>query len=252
MSTESDFKWVFNPPQKQIKQPDIITPKEFESLIERVDNEGVDPLVGCRNQAILWMTYGSAFRAVECSKWLVREALYQSGELTRLTRIRADGTKGSHPIIAPIVIDKQRQHLERWLSLRVQHRIGLNQSGKHIEQYRGLDPNSPVFLSYRHYEWQPFSLTKKVTKGKEYMVATSMQNTISSLFKQYGHPNCSSHTGRHSISRLMAKILEDKKTDAELRKIIQNLLHHRDERSQDDYREINWLSLREKSKDMFK
>lgn len=57
MSTESDFKWVFNPPKKQIKQPDIITPKEFESLIERVDNEGVDPLVGCRNQAILWMTY---------------------------------------------------------------------------------------------------------------------------------------------------------------------------------------------------
>lgn len=49
----------------------------------------------------------------------------------------------------------------------------------------------------------------------------------------------------------MAKILEDKRTDAELRKIIQNLLHHRDERSQDDYQEINWRTLREKSKDMF-
>ena len=252
MSTEPDFKWVFNPPKKQIKQPDIISPKDFDSLVERIDNESVDPLVASRNQALLWMTYGSAFRAVECSKWLVREAMYPNGEIMRLTRIRADGTKGSYPIIAPIVIDKQRQFLERWLSLRVQHRIGLNQSEKNAEQYRGLNPDLPVFLSYRHYEWHPFSLTRKVTKGREYMVATSMQNTISALFKQYGHPNCSSHTGRHSISRLMAKILDDKIADAELRTIIQNLLHHRDERSQDDYREINWRTLREKSKDMFK
>lgn len=50
----------------------------------------------------------------------------------------------------------------------------------------------------------------------------------------------------------MAKILDGKKSDAELRKMIQNLLHHRDERSQDDYREINWKSLREKTKHMFK
>lgn len=252
MTDEFEFKWVFNPPKKATKQPDIISPNDFDSLVDRINNEGVDPLVASRNQALLWMCYGSAFRAVECSKWLVSEAMYPNGEIMRLTRIRADGTKGSYPIVAPVVIDKQRDHLERWLDLRVQHRIGLNLTGKKEDQYRGLNPDSPVFLSYRHYEWHPFSLTRKVTKGKKYMVATSMQNTISSLFKKYGHPNCSSHTGRHSISRLMAKILDGKKSDAELRKIIQNLLHHRDERSQDDYREINWKSLREKTKHMFK
>ncbi|OEE38255.1 hypothetical protein A1QO_02440 [Vibrio genomosp. F10 str. ZF-129] len=252
MTDELEFKWVLNPPKKTVKQPDIISPNDFDSLVSRINNAGVDPLVAARNQSILWQTYGSAFRAIECSKWLIREALYPSGEIMKLTRIRSDATKGNYPIIAPVVIDKQRAYLDQWLQLRVKHRIGLNQTGKKVDLYRGLNPDSPVFLSYRHQEWQPFSLTRKVTKSREYFVATAMQNAISRLYKDYGHPNCSSHTGRHSISRLMAKVLEGKTTDVELRKVIQNLLHHRDERSQDDYREINWKSLREKTKNMFK
>ncbi|MDT3848607.1 MAG: hypothetical protein RPT12_17000 [Vibrio anguillarum] len=57
MTDELEFKWVFNPPQKATKQPDIISPKDFDSLVDRINNEGVDPLVAARNQALLWMTY---------------------------------------------------------------------------------------------------------------------------------------------------------------------------------------------------
>ncbi|MFS1436163.1 hypothetical protein [Vibrio lentus] len=43
VSDENNFKWVFNPPKKAIKQPDVIALNDFDSLITRLDNEGVDP-----------------------------------------------------------------------------------------------------------------------------------------------------------------------------------------------------------------
>lgn len=251
VSDENNFKWVFNPPKKAIKQPDVIALNDFDSLITRLDNEGVDPLIAARNQAILWTTLGSAFRAIECSKWLVKEALYANGELMRLTRIRASATKGSSPIIAPVIIDQERYYIDRWLSLRVKHRIGLNY-GKGQDRYRGLDPESPVFMSNHHGDWKPFALQKKAVKGKKYEVCTSMQNTIKALYRDYGHAGCSSHTGRHTISRLTQKILSKKCNDQEMKQVVQNLLHHRDIRSQEDYTEINWNSLREKASVMFK
>lgn len=245
-----DFKWVFNPPKKEVKQPDTISLKDFESLIERIDNPSVDPLIAARNQAILWVTLGSAFRAIECSKWLVKEALYENGDLMRLTRLRTSATKGSHPIIAPVIIDKERFYIDRWLELRVKHRIGLNY-GKRQERYRGLDPDSPVFMSNHHGEWKPFSVQRKTVKGREYEVCTSMQNTIKALYREYGHAGCSSHTGRHTIARLAQKILSKKCTDVELKATIQHLLHHRDIRSQDEYVDIDWNQLREKTNKMF-
>jgi len=41
--------------------------------------------------------------------------------------------------------------------------------------------------------WQPFSLTRKVSKGKEYKVATAVQNLLTKLYKDYGYLNSSSH-----------------------------------------------------------
>lgn len=249
---EEKFTWVFDTPKKKVKQPDTISLNDFESLVERIDNDSVDPLVASRNQALLWMTLASAFRAVECSKWTVKEALYENGQLMRLTRVSADSTKGSKPVLAPVIIDKQRQYIERWLELRVRHRVGMNYSGKKQHLYRGLDPDSPVFMSFHHGEWKPFSLTKKVVNNTEYMVATSMQNTITSLYKDYGHKGCSSHTGRHTIARLAQKILSKQTSDSELKAIIQNLLHHRDPESQEQYTDIDWNALRTKASKMFK
>ncbi|MCG9576132.1 hypothetical protein L1D14_07745 [Vibrio tubiashii] len=253
MTDELQFKWVFNPPKlKQVKQPDTISLDDFDSLIHRLDNEGVDPLIASRNQAMLWSTLGSGFRAIEVSSWTIKEALYPNGELMKLTRIAASGTKGTKSILAPVIIDKERYYINRWLDLRVKHRIGMNFTGKNQELYRGLNPNSRVFMSFHHGEWKPFAMQTKVVAGKEYSVCTSLQNTIKKLYKDYGHAGCSSHTGRHTLARLASKILSNKHSDSELREIIKNLLHHRDIRSQEEYTDINWDDLRLKSKEMFK
>lgn len=247
MSEEIEIKWVWNIPElRKVKQPDTLTPDEFIDLVERIDNERKDATICARNQAMLWMTYGSCFRAVSVSQWKVKEALHPDGSLVQLTRLRADATKGNYPIIAPIPIDEQRQYVNRWLDLRVKHRIKLN---KDNGQYRGLDPESHVFLSNWRGTWQNFSLTKKVSKGKNYLVATAVQNLLSKLYKEYGFAKASSHTGRHSMARLAKTLLEKKGLESDV--IVQNLLHHRDPKSQRDYTEINWNHIRKCSREMF-
>lgn len=65
------------------------------------------------------------------------------------------------------------------------------------------------------------------------MVATVVQNLLTKLYKDYGHKQCSSHTGRHCMTRF-----------AQAQRIVQ-LLHHRDPESQRDYTDINFDHIRE-------
>lgn len=247
MTEETQFKWVWTEPDlRQTKQPDTLTPDEFIDLVERIDNELKDALLCARNQAMLWMTYGSCFRAISVSQWKVKEALYPDGSLVHLTRLRAEATKGNYPVIVPVHVDDQRYYVNRWLDLRVKHRIKLSKDGS--DQYRGLDPESHVFLSNWRGVWQNFSLTAKTTKGKQYMVATAVQNLLSKLYKEYGFSGASSHTGRHSMARLAKKLLEKKGLESD--KVVQNLLAHRDERSQLDYTEVNFKHIRECARNM--
>lgn len=86
----------------------------------------------------------------------MKEALYPDGSLMFVTRLRKEGTKGNYPAIAHIPnVREYREYLEKWFDARVKHRIGLAKLGS--DEYRGLDPESHVFLSNWRGMWQPFS-----------------------------------------------------------------------------------------------
>ena len=247
MSEEFEYKWVWNVPNlKTVKQPKTLTPDEFLDLVIRIDNPRFDPLIGLRNQCMLLMTYFSCFRAIEVSQWKIKECLYPNGDICHMTKIRKEGTKGDKPILAPVVVLEQRELLDKWLEARVKYSIGTTSDSS---EYRGLDPESHVFLSFHHGRWKNFSLTRKITKGKEYFVATAVQNLLTSLYKGYGFPDSSSHAGRHSMARFAQNLLE-KKGNPDADRIIQNLLHHRSEQSKQDYTEINFNHIRECAKRM--
>jgi integrase len=248
MSSDLEYKWVWNVPElRSVKQPETLTPEQFLDFVERIDNESVNALHGLRNQCMLLMTYFSCFRAVEVSQWKVKECLYPDGTICKMTRVRKDGTKGNYPMIAPVVVIEQRELLQKWLQARVKYRICVDKNGS--DDYLGLDPESHVFLSNWRGTWQNFSLTRKVTKGKEYWVATAVQNLLTKLYKGYGFPNSSSHAGRHSMGRFAQKLL-DKKGNPDADRIVQNLLHHRSEDSKKDYTDIDFNHIRECAKKM--
>ncbi|MET1256964.1 tyrosine-type recombinase/integrase [Aliikangiella maris] len=246
MTKELEFKWVWKAPNlRKVKQADTLSPEEFLDLVIRIDNERVDPLIALRNQCMLLMTYFSCFRAIEVSQWKVKEALSPVGNICQMTKLRKDATKGNYPAIAPVVIKEQRDFLNKWFAARVKYKIGMSDNSN--DEYRGLDPESHVFLSKHHGRWRNFSLTRKITKDKEYHVATAVQNLLTKIYKGYGFPKASSHSARHSMGRF-AQELYEKKSDPDARRIIQNLLHHRTEESQKHYTEINFEHIRECAK----
>lgn len=248
MAYEPAFKWVWKVPKlKKTKQPETLTPEEFLDFVERIDNFTVDPLMALRNQCMLLMTYFSCFRAVEVSQWKVKECLSPNGTICQMTRVRKEGTKGNYPMLAPVVVIEQREMISKWLDARVEYRIGVDKTG--ATDYRGLDPESHVFLSNWRGTWQNFSLTRKVTKGKEYWVATAVQNLLSKLYKGYGFSKSSSHAGRHSMGRFAQKLLE-KKGNPDVDRIVQNLLHHRSEESKNDYTDIDFNHIRKCAKNI--
>lgn len=248
MKEEHKFEWVFENHQlKTVKQPAILTPDEFLDLVERIDNDLVDPLIALRNQCMLLMTFFSCFRAVEVSQWKVKEAITAGGTLKDCTKLRVASTKGNKPALVPVLIKEQREYLERWFNARVKYKLCVAKNGS--EKYRGLDPESHVFLSNHHGRWQNFSMTKKVTKGKEYYVATAVQNLLTKLYKEYGFPDSSSHSGRHSFSRFVKMLLE-REHDPNISKIIKGFLHHRTDSAQRDYTDLNFKHIIECSKKM--
>jgi integrase len=249
MSSNLEYKWVWKVPQlRTVKQPETLSPEEFLDFVERIDNDSVDALHALRNQCMLLMTYFSCFRAVEVSQWKIKECLSRSGTICEITQIRKDGTKGKYAINAPVVIKEQREKLDNWLNARVEYRICVDKYGS--KDYRGLDPESHVFLSNWRGTWQNFSLTRKISKNREYFVATAVQNLLSKLYKGYGFPNSSSHAGRHSMARFAEKLF-DKKGNPDADRIIQNLLHHRSAEAQRDYTEvINFDHVRECAKNI--
>lgn len=115
------------------------------------------------------------------------------------------GTKGNYPTFSHLPNARECiEYVEKWVDARVKHRIGLDK--KRASDYRGLDPDFQVFLSNWRGMWQPFSLTRKLSDGEEYMVVTAVQNLLTKLYKDYGYNNSSSHVGCHSFARFRAKI----------------------------------------------
>lgn len=250
MNEEIELKTVFNIPNiKTVKQPEVLSPNDFLDFVDRVDYVGSDPLISLRNQCMLLMTFCSCFRAIEVSQWKVKECLEPNGDIHKITRIRKEGTKGKYAIKAPVVFSEQRKMLDAWLNARVAHEIGMIRKEERTGQYRDLDPESHVFMSNWRGRWQNFSLTRKVSKGKEYQVATAVQNLLTKLYKRFGFPNSSSHAGRHSFARFVQKLFE-KSGNPNAQLIIQNLLHHRTEEAQRDYTDINFHHLRKCADDI--
>ncbi len=220
---------ILEPPEGwRPKQAGVIDIRQFYTLLDRLDLKDVDPVLVLRNQCILMQTWASAFRAKSCAKWLVREALYPNGQLVSMTRIRSDGTKGDSSVIVPVVVRQQREMLERWIDMRLEH--GIMVSSK--KEYRGLLPDSPMFPRWYAGAWGHWSPTRKTTKGKQYLVYTNIQTMISKFYQNHGYPACSSHSGRRGNTDAMRRRGIDRTT-------IQGVLGHALESSQEVYSDLD-------------
>lgn len=209
----------------------VLKPDDFKRLL-RVAALGRN---GKRNVAIIWMSFGSALRVTEIANLKVRDVVDAAGSLKEEFRLPAAYTKNGESRLAYMFEEEHQEALTGYLAYRVEKRLRVAKS----EEYRGLDPKSPLFLARGPSGFQFQKKEYERTDGTiaEYWVCSSMQQLISELIKKIGLSGGSSHSGR----RTFATRLADRGVDLEY---IKYLLGHKSKQQSLSYIVSNPKRLR--------
>lgn len=133
-----------------------------------------------RDVALLWVLYGTGMMPIELAKLTVGDYLAADGSVREESEIRAgiafnDKSRPLYWSNKSVVTA-----VDAYLAERVRHGYGAGES----EQYRGLDPASPMFLAV---DGKPFTFTKRTTKaGQESYSCESLTQIIRRLHAQAG------------------------------------------------------------------
>lgn len=146
-----------------------------------------------RDVALLWVAYGTGMMPIELAKLTISDYLAADGALRVESQIRSE--------IAFNGVARQLywsnkgvvSALDAYLETRIKYGYGMGVP----EQYRGLDPNSPLFLAV---DGKPFTFTRRVTPaGQESYSCESLTQIIRRLHAQAGIENGSSLSARRTF-----------------------------------------------------
>jgi len=176
----------------------VLTPDQFKRLLR----EASFTRNGLRDLAIIWMSFGSALRVTEIANLLVKDLIEKDGSLKEEFRLPAAYTKNGESRMAYMLEPEHQDALKAYLDWRVEKRRRFTGNN----EFRGLQPNSPLFLARRE---SGFAFQTKVHKKSDdsvakYKVCSSMQQLISDLVKKTGAKKGSSHSGRRTFATRLA------------------------------------------------
>ena len=159
---------------------------------------------GKRNVALIWMLFGSGLRINECAQLKIKDIYFKNGELKQTFSLPGGYTKTGNSRTVFILVQQQREALERLRVYRLQNRVMISSDGS----YGGLSAESPLFLSLKGKHWRKFSFNDKRYKDAEGNIKTtkvcgSLENLARELIKKAGIHGGSSHSGRRSLATWM-------------------------------------------------
>lgn len=133
-----------------------------------------------RDVALLWVLYGTGIPPIELAKLTVGDYLLESGEVRVDSEIRAD--IAFNGLARPLYWTNKGvvAALDAYLAERIRFSYGLGAG----ERFRGLDPESPIFLAVNGL---PFTFTRRTTPaGTESFSCESLTQIIRRLHTQAG------------------------------------------------------------------
>ena len=133
-----------------------------------------------RDVALLWVAYGTGMMPIELAKLTVADYLAADGTVRTDSEIRPE--IAFNGIKRPLYWTNKGvvAALDAYLATRVRYGYGLGES----DQYPGLDPASPLFLTV---DGTPFTFTRRVTPaGKESYSCESLTQIVRRLHTQAG------------------------------------------------------------------
>ena len=137
--------------------------------------------------------YGTGMTPIELAKLTVADYLAPDGSVRDESEIRAE--IAFNGIARPLYWSNKNvvAAVDAYLAARGRFGYGLGEP----EQYRGLDPASPIFLAV---DGKPFTFTRRVTPaGKESFSCESLTQIIRRLHAQAGIENGSSLSARRTM-----------------------------------------------------
>lgn len=173
-------------------KPPVIEDKQIEHLIKATAAYTRTP---ARDMALLLTLYGTALSVTELATITVGDYLEPKGSVRVTSAVRVDVAHNGEE--RPLYWSNKRivAALDRYLTWRLGHKQGLTiKKGA----YRGLDPDSPIFLTE---DGQAYSLTKRtLPSGVLSYSCNTLGAYISRLHANAGIEGGSAQSARRSLA----------------------------------------------------
>ncbi|EPX9781811.1 TPA: tyrosine-type recombinase/integrase [Pseudomonas aeruginosa] len=153
------------------------------------------PENGLRDAALLLACFGTGMTVTELCRLKISDFLTQSGTIRIDSRIRAEIAYNHKSRPLCWTNKKLTNAVEAHLAERLERGHGVT---KRQNAYRGLDPESPLFVSGRTGDGLRISAKKR--DGKTYYSATQLSRLFTRLFEQAGVEGASAHSGRRTLA----------------------------------------------------
>lgn len=150
---------------------------------------------GTRDAALLLTCFGTGMTVTEISRIKVSDYLAESGQVLRDSQVRPEIAYNHKSRPLCWTNKKLTNAIDAHLAERVERGHGVS---TRKAAYRGLDPDSPLFVSGRTGEGLKISAKRR--DGKTYYSATQLSRIFSRLFEQAGIEGASAQSGRRTLA----------------------------------------------------
>lgn len=179
-----------------MKNVSIITPREFEHAVKVAGVSGQTP---DRDVALMFVAYGTGLMPIELAKISIADYLNPDGTVQTGSVVRAAIAFNNQERPLHWTNRRVQLALDAYLAERVRYGYCLGVEGK----YRGLAPDSPIFLTV---EGNPFTFTRRVTKaGTESYSCESLTQIVRRIHTQAGIASGSALSARKSFMVRLAQ-----------------------------------------------
>lgn len=191
-----------------MKKSLTVSPREFEHAVKVAAVAGQSPE---RDVALLLVAYGTGLMPIELAKITIADYLNEDGSVRERSRVRAEIAFNGEERQLFWGSRRIQVALNAYLAERTRYGAGLGEEG----QYRGLAPDSPIFLAV---DGKSFTFTKRVTpKGTVSYSCESLTQVYRRLHTQAGIASGSALAARKAF---MVRLAENGIDARHIRKLL--------------------------------
>ena len=207
-------KQYYAAPIQNENQAPPLTKAEIKHVVNVASVSGRTPE---RDQALLLCSITTGLRVTEISSIEIRHILSKDGSFKLEGWIPGKFTKSGKP--GPIFVNNKafQQTLNQYFDYRI---IKGHQVTGIPDEYRGLTPDTKVFLTETGYKFAMSRKTRMVGKGnnkepKDYYACDVLERVFKRLYiRAFGEKtNFSSHSGRRTFCNRLTDLVQSKKIE---------------------------------------